>query len=239
MNGTLVWLLMTLCAEMPLMAQETETAESKDTKGRKAWFVQTGMPEGLENPVKVMTGKEVELVTLSNRMASGPVRIPADGIIRLVRETPDPENPGKSKFLTLAQALVPAVTGQALIILVPTPKKEGFDLLFQTKVQGLSDFRGGDCLYINLTNLNVGVEIGGSKIPLKPGNSRIYDGEAYREATGVPFRYSYFHPEKKQWNVLSASLAIMSGTRREIWIFSADVAGDRVKCHGVTFPVAE
>ncbi len=220
------------------MAQNAVTPEPKNTNGRRAWFVQTAMPEGLENPVRVMTGTEVESVTLSNRLTSGPVQIPSDGIIRFVREVPDPEAPAKGKYLTLAEALVPGNLNQALIILVPIPKKDGSDLLFGTKVQDLSEFQGGDCLYINLTKLNVGVEIGKKKIPLKPGTSEIYDGEDYAQATSVPFRYSYFQPEKEKWKVLSASLAIMTGTRREIWIFSVDGVSDRVKCHGVTFPVA-
>lgn len=223
---------------LPLSAQSPGKRLSEGG-GRLAWFVQTGIPEGLDNPVTVMTGKATELITLSNRLASGPVKIPEDGIIRLVRKVPDPADPKKSTYLTLAEAKIPEAMDQALIILVPTAPKAGSDLLFQTKVQGLSDFRGGDSLYINLTNLNVAVEIGSAKIPLKPGNSKIYDGEAYAAATTMPFRYSYFDPEKEKWKVLSASLAIMSGTRREIWIFSVDAVARRVKCHGVTFPVVQ
>jgi hypothetical protein len=234
MKNILPWICMVLFASMPLMAQESTTERG----GRQAWFVQTAMPEGLENPVKVLTGKnDIQLLELSNRLASGPLKIPADGVVRLVREEPDPEDPRQTIFLTLAQAKIPAGMNQALVLLVPTPRKEGSDLLFQTRVQGLTDFKGGDFLYINLTNMNVAVEIGKTKIPLKPGTTRIYQGQATAEPRNLPFRYSYFHPEKEKWTVLSASLMITSSTRREIFVFSVDGTTARVKCHGITFPV--
>jgi|688.fasta_scaffold18829_7 hypothetical protein len=229
------WMILSSC--MLAMGQDIDDKESGKITGRKAWLIQTGIPEGLENPVKIMIGRDIQSVTLSNRMATGPIKIPSDGIIRLVREIPDPKNPEKTLYQTLAEAMVPEKMDQALIILVPVLNKAAEGRVFTSKVQGLTDFKGGDCLYINLTNVNVAIEIAESKIPLKPGDSKIFDGEAYIEATSVPFRYSYFHPEKKKWKVLTASLAIMSGTRREIWIFSFNANTDQVKCHGITFPV--
>lgn len=229
------WMIMSL--GMSAMGQNADDKEPEKITGRKAWLIQTEIPEGLKNPVNIMTGKDIQLVTLSNRMASGPIKIPSDGIIRLVREIPDPNNPEKTLYQTLAEAMVPEKIDQALIILVPMPKKTADGRVFMAKVQGLTGFNGGDCLYINLTNLNVAIEIAESKIPLKPNDFKIFDGEAYTKATSVPFRYSYFHPEKNKWRVLSASLAIMSGTRREIWIFSFNANTNQVKCHGVTFPV--
>ena len=63
----------------------------KKTQGRAAWIVQTGIPAGMDNPVKVLVGKKIEMLTLSNRVAAGPVKIPQDGLIRLVKEVPHPE----------------------------------------------------------------------------------------------------------------------------------------------------
>ena len=80
------------------------------------------------------------------------MKIPADGIIRIVREVENPEDPEKPKYLILAQANVPEGVGKALIILVPLAKPSG-DLVFQAQVQDLAKFTGGDWLFMNLTTV--------------------------------------------------------------------------------------
>jgi len=227
-----------LAAVPPLSAQ---SAGESATRGgdRLAWFIQTGIPDGLENPVTVMTGTEIELVTLSNRLASGPVKIPADGIIRLVRQVPDPADERKSTYLTLAEARVPEAIDQALVILVPSAVEPTRGRLFKSRVQGLADFKGGDSLYLNLTNVNMVVEIADRKIPLKPGNISIHHAKAGGGAIDVPFRYTYFHPTQEKWRVLSASVTIMSPTRREIVVFSVEESTSRLKCTNITFPLPE
>jgi hypothetical protein len=225
-----------LSAMLPLSAQSNdEVVPSGDH--RLAWFIQTGIPEGLDNPVMVMTGKKIELVTLSNRLASGPVKIPPDGVIRLVREIQDPMDPKKSIYLNLAEAKIPETMKQALVILVPSVADPATSRIFHVRTQGLSNFNGGDCLYLNLTNLDMIIEIGDKKIPLKPGNLRILDGSKADQAVDVPFRYSYYHPTLDKWRVLSASVTIMSPTRREIVVFGIDQNTSRVKCSNITFPV--
>jgi len=225
------------CAVSLVMAQDDETRKPRQATGRVAWFVYTSMPEGLENPVNVMTGKDIVTLTLSKRSASEPVKIPADGILRIVRKVENPENPKQPKFLTLAQANVPDGVGKALIILVPLSKAKG-DLLFQAKVQDLAAFKGGDCLYLNLTTLNVGVELGKTKMEIKPGETKIHNAPVLDKATNMPVRYSFYHPIEKQWKVLSASTVVLYPTRREICIFSWDPRYGRVDYHGITFPVA-
>jgi len=223
-------------AVSPLIAQDDAGGEERQAKGRVAWFVYTSMPEGLENTVSVMSGKEISEVTLSKRSPSEPVKIPADGILRIVRKLDVSKEPGKPAYMTLAQANIPEGVGKALIILIPAAKNpEG--LLFQTKIQDLASFKGGDSLYLNMTNLRVGVELGKTTMEIKPGEVRISDAPAPSEPVNMPIRYSYFHPVKQEWKMLSASTIVVYPTRREICIFSWDPRFNRVNYHGITFPV--
>ncbi len=225
-----------LCIAAPLIAQDDDKHEPRQAKGRVAWFVYTSMPEGLENPVSVMTGKDIIQLTLSKRSPSDPVKIPADGILRIVRKIENPKDPAKPTYQTLAQATIPDGVGKALIILVPVVKTDS-GLLFRAKVQDLATFKGGDYLYLNLTTLNVGVELGKTSIEIKPGETKIFDAPVLDKATNVPVRYSFYHPTEKQWKMLSASTVVLRSTRREICIFSWDPRFGRVDYHGITFPV--
>ena len=238
MKTVLFSLLITLCTGLTLSAQNADTPEPRKARGRLAYFVSTSIPKGLENPVSVMLGKKILRVTLSNRMASDPVKIPADGIIRLVRELENPgEDPEKPKYITLAQAHIPEGMSKALVILVPA-KKTQHPLVFNTKVKDLATFKGGDYLYMNLSPLNVAVELGKKTIRLKPGQDKIYDAPVLRKSINVPVRYSYYHPTKKKWKMLSASTIVLRATRREICIFSWDPRYKRIDYRGVTFPVS-
>ena len=51
-----VWTI--ACVIVPLIAQESGEGEPREAKGRVAWIVSTSIPEGLENPVTVMTGND-------------------------------------------------------------------------------------------------------------------------------------------------------------------------------------
>jgi hypothetical protein len=224
-----------ICAVSPLVAQDDDDGK-KPAKGRVAWFVYTSMPEGLENPVSVMSGKDVTEMTLSKRSPSQPVKIPADGILRIVRKVENPENPATPSYLTLAQANIAEGVSKALIILIPVePNPKG--QVFQAKVQDLAAFKGGDWLYLNMTKLRVGVDMGRTSIEIKPGEARIYNSPPLPEPVNVAIRYNYYHPVKEQWKMLSASTIALYPTRREICIFSWDPHYERIQKHGITFPV--
>jgi hypothetical protein len=222
-----------------LFAQDDEAGGDRPAKvrGRVAWFVYTSMPEGVENPVTVMTGKDIAELTLSKRMVSERVKIPADGILRLVREAENQEDPVKPSYATIAQAKVPEGMSKALIILIPKAQPEG-DLVFEAKVQDLAAFKGGDWLFLNLTNVDVGVQLGETKMKITPAGKKIFNAPVLDEPMNMPVLYSFFHPVKKEWKLLSASTVVLRGTRRELCIFSVDSRFDRIDYHGITFPVA-
>jgi hypothetical protein len=194
------------------------------------------MPEGLENPVSVMTGKDIVSVTLSKRAPSDPVKIPADGLLRIVRKVENPDDPKKPLYITLAQAMVPEGVVDALIILTPAVKNPK-GLVFQSKVLDLAHFKGGNSLYLNMTQLQVRVDLGKANMVVKPGEIKIHDDPSLSEPTNIPIRYSYYHTEKKEWKLLSASTIVAYPTRREICIFSWDPRYNRIDYHGITFPV--
>jgi hypothetical protein len=237
MKSVFLTLSMVLSALVPLLAQDKGSAGSRPPGGRVAHFIYTSMPEGIENPVSVMTGTDLVQLVLSKRAASESVRIPADGILRVVRKVENPQDPAKPTWLTLAQAVIPETVNQALVILIPLDKaRDG--RVFHAKVQDLADFTGGDYLYLNLTNTNVGVEMGQAKLALKPGETKIHDARDLTASTNVPIRYSFYHPTEKQWKMLSSSTVVLHQTRREICIFSWDPRFNRIDYHGITFPVA-
>ena len=237
MKSILTCLLACLFPLDPLTAQEPPAEGQRPPRGRLAHLVATGIPEGLENPVKVLSGTEVVEVTLSKRNTTEPVKIPADGVIRIVREAGAPAASGKPSYLTLARATVPESAANALVILIPVAKKAGSDQVFRSEIHDLAGFNGGDFLYLNLTNLNIKVEMGKDTLPLKPGETRIYDSPSLAQPVNMPTRYSFMHPVQKKWRMLSASTIVLQSTRREICIFSWDPKLERVDYHGLTFPV--
>lgn len=229
-------LLIAMGGVLPLFAQDQDDGGSREAKGRVAWFVYTGLPEGLENPVSVMSGKDVSQVTLSKRSPSEPVKIPGDGVVSIVREVPDPKEPGETKFLTLAIARIPDGVSKALVILIPV-ENDPQGLLFRTKVQDLASFKGGDWLFFNMTNFRLGVEMGKTSLEIKPGEVRIYNSPVEAEPVNMPIRQSYFHPVKQQWKMISASTVVLHSTRRQVCIFGWDPRYERIEKTGITFPV--
>lgn len=234
MRNAIFTLLLSLFAA-PLSAQEEQVQEVPNAPARSAWFIYTSLPEGLENPVKILSGKEITELTLSKRSASGPVKIPADGILRIIKEAPHPEETGKTIHLTLAQILVPKGMNKALVILAPLPKPDG-DLLFGSKTQDLAGFRGGDWLYLNLTTADIGIQLGSERSIVKPGGVGIRSAGNLDKPTNMTISYNYRPPGEKEWKLLTSSTVVLMPTRREICIFSADPRFGRITYHGITFP---
>lgn len=230
-------LILALCVSSLLPAQNADDGQSNKPRGRLAWFVATSIPEGLENPITVMSGKDIVEVTLSKRSPSVPVKIPQDGILRFVRKVDGPVIPGKPPYVTLAQATVREGVAKALVILVPAAERQD-DLIFNSTVHDLAKFKGGDWMFLNLTNVKVGVNMGKTNIEIKPSETRIFEAPTLAKPVNMPIRYRYFHPVHEDWKMLSASTIVLYPTRREICIFSIDPRFQRIEYHGVTFPVS-
>ena len=223
---------------LPLSAQSGPDSEKKRAStGRTAWFACLSMPEGLENPVKILAGGKITDLELPLYMASLSVKIPDDGILHIVRPIPDPENQGKTKYLILAEARVPETVREALVILDPLPEPEG-DLIFRSKVQDLAKFKGGDRLYINLSATNIRVRLGKTTLSVAPGQADIYEAPALPEPTNTPVMYEFYHPERKEWKILTASTVVLRSTRREISVFNNGPGLGNIKKHKILFPVS-
>jgi len=219
------------------LAGQADSGDAKPRKsGRLVWFACTSIPDGLENPVKVMNGEKLSEVELPRYMTSDPVKIPKDGIIRIVREEQAAEDPTKINYLVLAQAKIPENVREALIILMPLPEPKG-DLLFSAKVQNLADFKGGDRLYINLSNTPIRVTLGDTDVIVAPKKANIYEAPNLAKPANVPIMYRFYHPEQKKWKIMSASTVVLRPTRREINIFNEGSRLGNIKKHKILFPV--
>ena len=238
MKNILLCLCLGFCATSPLFAQESGSAEPRQARGRVAWFVYTSVPEGLENPVSIMSGKDISQVLLCKLSPSAPVKIPADGILRIVRKIENPKDPEKPEYLTLAQATVPETVTNAIVILMPVAKNSN-GLLFQAKVQDLAGFKGGDTMFLNMTNLKIGIELGKAKIEIEPGQSKFHNPLGGSKSVSLPIRLSYYQPERQEWDMITASTVALYSTRREMCIFNWDTRFNRVDYESITFPVTE
>ena len=236
MRKALYSLVCLFAAILPLVAQPDSTAEKRPPAGRLAWFACTSMPQGFANPVKVMSGKDLTELELPEFMTSAAVKIPADGVLRIVREVPDPDHPEKPKYLVLAEATVPESVKEALIILGPLPKPKG-DLVFNANVQDLAKFKGGDRLFINLSTTNIRVRMGDTKVLVPPRQASLYESPKLAAPVNKPIMYEFYHPEKKQWKIITASTVVIRPTRREICIFNDGTRLGNIKKHSILFPV--
>lgn len=238
MKKLLFCLCFSVFAPSPLFAQAEGGSEPRQAKGRVAWFVYTSVPEGLENPVSVMSGKNITQILLSKLSPSDPVKIPADGILRIVRKIENPADPTKPAYLTLAQAAVPETVTHAMVILMPVAKNSK-GLLFRTQVQDLAALKGGDSMFLNMTNLKIGVELGKTKILIDPGQVKTHNPLGGSKSASIPIRLSYFNPKLQQWAMITASTVALYSTRRELCIFNWDTRFNRVDYESITFPVPQ
>ena len=236
MHKTLYCLALVFAGILPLAAQPDSASEKLPGGGRYAWFACLSKPQGLENPVSILAGDKLFKLELPEFMASDAVAIPADGILRIVRATPDPANQGKMKYLILAEAKIPENVREALVIMTPVAKPEN-NLLFETKIQNLANFKGGDRLYINLSDSNIRVRLGKTAVAVEPRQANIYKAPSMAEATNMPIMYEFYHPERQQWKILSASTVVLRPSRREIYVFNNGSRIGNIKKHGILFPV--
>lgn len=232
-----ILLFIVVLATSAALAAEDASVESREkaARGRVASFVYTDLPDGLENPVSVMAGEEIHQLLLSKLSPSDPVKIPADGILRIVRKVENEKDPGDSDYLTLAQAKVPESVVNAVVILMPAAENSK-NLLFHTKVLDLDASKGGDSMFLNMTNLKIGVELGESRVVVNPGEIKSQNPLGDSKTVTIPIRLSYFHPEKDKWAMITASTVALYSTRRELCIFNWDNQFNRVDYESITLP---
>lgn len=236
MNIPLLTLFIALGTAATLTAQDAETdSKERASRGRVASFVYTSLPKDFENPVNVMAGKEISQILLSKLSPSDSVKIPADGILRIVREVKNVEDPETPLYLTLAQAAIPESVRNAVVILMPVAKNPK-GLLFKTRVLDLAAYKGGDSMFLNMTNLKIGIELGKAKIGVAPGEITTHNPLGTAKAVTLPIRLSYFHPERKEWAMITASTVALYSTRRELCIFNWDDRFNRVDFESITLP---
>lgn len=230
-----LWLIL---LAYPLSAQSPGAESRKSSGGRLAWIIAVSLPEGLANPVEVKAGDETSQLELSKRSIGPPVKIPEDGMIRLVGEIPNPEDPDKPFRGTIAQARIPETVEDALVILIPL-REPADQLMFEVKVKDLADFKGGDTLYLNTSPREIQVESRGEKIQVGTGEMRVDASPKAPKVESISVTYSFMDPRKQAWSSLGTSMLVVRPTRREICIFSWDPRLERIDYHGVTFPVSE
>jgi hypothetical protein len=219
-------------------AKEAAQAEpAKKITGRKAWFLCTAIPDDLQNPVSVMIDENIHQVTLSIRHMSDPFPVRGEGIVKIVKEIPNPENADATIYQTLAQSQVPDHIQNALIILVPLPKNNSQKQVFGSKVINLNNFKGGDYLYLNLSPVQVGITLGENRSVLKPGETKIQENRDIANATNKMISLHYQSIKDEKWKLIVASTVVVQPTRREICIFHWDEKADRIDYRGATFPV--
>ncbi|MFK7851817.1 MAG: hypothetical protein AB8D78_12650 [Akkermansiaceae bacterium] len=238
MRTLLRYILILFGAVLPLVAQPDPNNERTKKPARAVWFACTSIPKDLENPIKVLAGEQITELELPRYLASDPVKIPEDGIIRIVREVPDLEDPKKTKYLVLAEAKISAGTKEALIILMPLPVPKG-DLIFMTQVQSLANFKGGDRLFINLSKTPIRVKFGDSTVNVPARDANLFAAPDLAKSTNVPVRYEFFHAEHKKWRIITASTVVLRPTRREIHVFNDGSRIGKIKKHKILFPIEQ
>lgn len=217
--------------------EEVQGEPPKKITGRKAWFLCTAIPDDLKNPVSVMVEEQIQQVTLSIRNMSDPFPVRGEGLVKIVKEIPNPEKADSTTYQILSQSKVPDHIQNALIILVPAPKNNNQKLVFMSKVIDLNDFKGGDYLYLNLSPAEVGITLGEHRSVLKPGELKIQENRDISKATNKMISMHYHSAKEDKWKMIVASTVVVQPSRREICIFHWDEKSGRMDYRGATFPV--
>jgi hypothetical protein len=235
----LFYSLLTFIAASLHVLGQTETAESVETapsKGRQAWIMSTSLPKDVESPIKVLSGNRLTEVKIMKRGLGLPVRVPTEGILEVVNPITNAE--GKPAYERYASIKIPDGVNKALVILfpvsgLPTPLK------FRTQVVDFEKFRGGDALFINLCQYDIGVMLGEKKSTLKPGQIVIMATGDFEGIKNSKTSYYYREAGQNTWNIISQSTTMLVSGRREILIFSYDHELGQIDYHGLTLPVLE
>ncbi len=239
MNRFLLYFLQTFIAASLSIFGQTETAESVATapsKERQAWIIATSLPKDMQSPIKVLSGKELTEVKIMKRGLGLPVRVPAEGILEVVNPVTNAE--GKPGYERYASIKIPDGINKALVILCPVPGLPA-PLKFRSQVVDFEKFRGGDALFVNVCQYEIGVMLGDKKSVLKPGQTMIMATGDFEGKKNTEVSYHYREVGQNTWNLISQSTTMLVSNRREILIFSYDHELGQIDYHGLTLPVLE
>jgi predicted component of type VI protein secretion system len=104
-------------------------------------------------------------------------------------------------------------------------------------VQDLASFKGGDRLYINLSNTQIRIQLGDTLVNVAPKKTKIYESPVLNKPTNVSIMYQFYHPEHEKWRMISASTVVIRPTRRKICVFNEGTRIGNIKKHNILFPV--
>lgn len=215
---------------------DTPLPDEGKKSGRRAWIIATSLPDGVKSPATVLAGGEFSEVRLSKRSVGKAIKVPKDGPIQVVK--PFVTEDGEPSYEILVSVAIPEGIRESLVILTPAPNLKP-PLKFMARVVDLDDFRGGNALFVNNTNLEIGVALGARKTSINAGKIQIVDMGGFSGSKNVAVSYHFRLPEQKKWNLISASTVVLRSSIREILVFGYDATLGQVDYHGITFPVAE
>ena len=215
---------------------DESSSSDKEERGRRIWIIATSLPDGIESPVTILAGGKLSEVRLSKRSVGTAIKVPKDGLVQVVN--PVVSEDGVTTYESLASIMIPEGIRESLGILTPSPNLQP-PLKFASKVVDLDKFRGGSSLFVNLTNLEIGVALGSKRKAIKAGQIEIIDVGDFEGAKSVAVSYHYRLPKKEDWSLISASTVPLRSTLREILIFSYNPELGQIGYHGMSFHAGE
>lgn len=230
MKGIVIFCYFSLLIPNWLCAQEADIRNKETTKGRSAWIITTEIPEGISNPVTLLSGETHKELVLSKREPTQAVSIPADGLIQILQKT---DNSDKASYSSLGEIRIDKAIQNALVILVPV-LKDTDKPAFEAKIQDLSTFKKGDWLFINNSKFNVSVETDHEKLLIDPDHTKIWTASASGTTTKLSMKYRPDEKEADTWKLISSSSVAIYDTRREICILSWNEKHSRMDFNGTT-----
>jgi len=213
---------------------QVATAQGQGKSERKAWIMTTALPDDVTNPLKVLSGEDLQEVKIYSRSMGKAIEVDKTGLVRVVKEVKAED--GEITYENLSQSQIPEGVREALIVLVP--RKSGAEgLRFNSKVIDLSKFKGGGCLYINLINTRLGIAIGDLKTVVMPGGMEFINPLENKDNDVKLVRYLYEIPNKEpaEWKLMTSAKMAIYKSRREICIFFYNEAIENVDFRGIPF----
>ncbi len=215
-----------------------QTRERLNKTTHTVWFACiTELKGGLSSPISIVSDKRKFQVELPNFQVSESVKLKS-GNFRITRSLPKTFELEEIKRLTLCKVKIPANMSRALVLLQPIVDSKGRSS-YTAKVQRMSNFKGGDRLYVNLSDYEMKVSIGAKTVRVAPSRSAMYGApDLHNESKSVPIMHELFHPKKKKWIKAFASTTVLRPKRRRICVFRNGRRMAKIKKHYLLFTVA-